>query len=181
MLVKVSGFLLFEPKISYLCIVMTPDWQRLLRREASAHGMCEENRRALESVASKADAIALYKKTIDWALDEGYPSLPVLQAHFSDCTEQGVFIDREFHGEILNFQQVYVFHNCKGTIRTGLNKSSRIIPMLYFANGCDMVVRSANEDGLTTRVPLYVFGDNRINAENSEDIVCKIYKFEVRQ
>lgn len=142
--------------------------------------MCEENRTALESVGTKAEAIELYKKTIDWALEEGYPSLPVLREYFRDCEMYGVFIDKTFYGEILNAQQVYVFHNCKGHIRTGLNVEKQIVPMMYFANGCDMRISSSDSLGIATRVPLYVFGANRISAENSEDIVCKIYNFETK-
>lgn len=142
--------------------------------------MCEENRTALEKIESKADAIYLYKKTIDWALEEGYPRMDTLRRFFSDCASEGVFIDREFHGEVLKDHQVYVFHNCSGYIRTGLNVEKQIVPMLYFANGCDMKVSSSDNLGIATRVPIYIFGTNRISAENSEDIVCKIYRFDVK-
>lgn len=142
--------------------------------------MCAENRSALESVDTKADAVALYLKTIDWALEEGYPNLLTLRRDFSDCEELGIYIDKDFHGEILNQRQVYVFHNCTGTIRTGLNLGKRIIPMLYFANGCDMNVRGIPRSAMQVRVPLYIFGDNRISGEQSEDILCKIYSYEVK-
>ena len=159
---------------------METEWKRQLRREASAHHMCEENRSALDSLDSKADAIALYKKTIDWALEEGYPNINTIRSIFGDCDEYGVFVDREFHGEILNDHKVYVFHNCNGVIRTGLNVEKRIIPMFYFANGCDMEIRSAGPTGLEVRVPLYVFGDNKVKSLRSDDLVCKIYKFDVK-
>ena len=159
---------------------MDKDWKKYVRREASSHHMCEENRDALEAVQSKAEAIELYKKTIDWALEEGYPSLPVLRGCFKDCEMYGVFIDKTFRGEILNAQQVYVFHNCKGWIRVGLNADDAIIPMLYFANGCEMTVKSSDSFGLGTIVPLYIFGDNRISAESSEDIDCRTFKFDVK-
>ena len=155
-------------------------WLNILRRQASSHHMCEENRRALESVEDKAGAIALYKKTIDWALEEGYPDLETLRRHFSDCESFGIYVDKEFHGEQLTDHQVYVFHNCSGTIRTGLNVEKRIIPMMYFANGCDMDVRGITGSGRSVRVPLYVFGQNRIGAEQSEDIQCLTYKFDAR-
>lgn len=144
------------------------------------HHMCEDNRDALRIVESKSDAIILYKKTIDWALEEGYPSIQTIRKHFSDCEADGVFVDREFHGEILKDQQVYVFHNCTGWIRTGLNMDKRIIPMLYFANGCEMAVKSASGDGRSIRVPLYIFGQNRISAEQSKDIYCVTYRKEVK-
>lgn len=156
---------------------MDNGWKQTLRREASLHHMCEENRTALASADSKTDAVRLYKKTIDWALEEGYPRLDTLRKYFSDCESEGVFIDRHFNNEDLRDQQVYVFHNCTGTIRVGLNVQKRIIPMLYFANDCRMTVKSSGPAALQVRVPLYIFGDNNIIAEQSEDILCKVYKF----
>lgn len=142
--------------------------------------MCAENRDALERVSGKEEAIELYKRTIDWALEEGYPSLHTIREFFSDCEEQGIYVDKVFHGEDLRDHQVYVFHNCTGTIRVGLNADKAIIPMLYFANGCTMKVEAAGPKGYATIVPLYVFGDNRITGEKSEDIVCKTFKLEVK-
>lgn len=159
---------------------MKQDWQNQLRREASLHHMCEENRAALSAADSKHDAIKLYKGTIDWALEEGYPSLDTIRRFFSGCESDGIFVDKEFHGETLTDQQVYVFHNCKGTVRTGLNVAKRIIPMLYFANGCEMDVKGMAGSGTSARVPLYVFGQNRISGEHSEDIECVVYKFDTK-
>ena len=159
---------------------MDKQWKRQLRREASAHGMCAEYREALGSVEIKHEAIVLYKRSIDWALEEGYPSIETIRRDFSDCEADGIFVDKEFHGETLDAQQVYVFHNCKGTIRVGLNLEKRIIPMLYFANGCDMEIKGLHKSAMPVYVPLYVFGENRILSEQSEDIICKIYKFEVK-
>lgn len=144
------------------------------------HHMCEENRTALESVETKADAIALYKRTIDWALEEGYPDMDTLRRYFSDCEAEGVYVDKEFHGEVLADHQVYVFHNCRGMVRTGLNVGQKIIPMLYFANGCDMEVQGISGQGLSVRVPLYVFGGNNIRAEWSGDIHCVTYEKDVK-
>lgn len=159
---------------------MDEQWKRQLRREASVHHMCGENRSALECVDSMDEAIKLYKKTIDWALEEGYPNINTLRRYFSNCEDYGVFIDKNFHGEVLTEHQVYVFHNCTGTVRTGLNIRKGVIPMLYFANGCDMNVRGIHGSGAQARVPLYVFGDNRIAGEQSDDIICKTYTYDVK-
>ena len=159
---------------------MENEWKRQLRRKATLHHMCEENRTALDGVTSKADAVDLYIRTIDWALEEDYPGLSVLRNHFADCEDKGIYIDKTFTGEMLTDQPVYVFHNCKGLIRVGLNVEKRIIPMLYFANDCDMRVESANFKGLRTRVPLYIFGDNRVVALNTDDIVFNRYNFDVK-
>lgn len=144
------------------------------------HHMCKENRIMLESVTSKEEAIELYKKTIDWALEEGYPSMATLRKDFTNNEADGIFIDKVFHGEILTDKTVYVFHNCSGTIRVGLNVEKKIIPMLYFANGCDMDVKGIPGSVMQVRVPLYIFGDNRIGAEQSDDVVCRTYKFAVK-
>lgn len=152
-------------------------WKKQLRREASSHGMCEENRIALSQVTSKKDAIELYKKTIDWALEQGYPSLNTIRSFFSDCEEYGIYVDKTFHGEELLEHQVYVFHNCQGTIRVGLNTEKKIIPMLYFANGCKMKVESAGPKELAVKVPLYIFDDCMVRGEASEDIECRIFNF----
>lgn len=165
---------------SYLCDDMDEQWKRQLRREASAHHMCAENRDALSCVETKLEAIQLYKKTIDWALEEGFPDIHTLRRDFSDCEDYGIFVGRHFNGERLTEQQVYVFHECTGMVRVGLNLRSRIIPMLYFANGCDMTVRGIRNSAMQIRVPLYVFGDNHVAGEQSDDIFCKVYYYDVK-
>lgn len=160
--------------------MMDQYWKKQLRRQASERGMCRENRKALEEVTSRMDAIGLYKKTIDWALEEGYPNLETLRKCFSDCELSGIFVDKHFDGEVLDEQQVYVFHNCTGTIRTGLNIQERRIPMLYFANGCEMRVECAHRYGTSVKVPLYIFGENSVASEDSEDMKCIIYKQSVK-
>lgn len=159
---------------------MENQWQRQLRREASAHGMCSEYRDELGSIETKQDAIALYKRCIDWALEEGYPSIDTLRRDFKNCEVDGIFVDKVFHGEQLDDLQVYVFHNCTGTIRVGLNLKKKIIPMLYFANGCDMDIKGVPGSAMQVRVPLYVFGQNRVGAEQSDDIICQTYILETK-
>jgi hypothetical protein len=68
----------------------------------------------------------------------------------------------------------YVFHNCTGTIRVGLNLEKKIIPMLYFANGCRMEVKG--DSPVLVRVPFYVFGNNEIVADPSGAIEAKFYR-----
>lgn len=159
---------------------MDNGWKTQLRRQASARHMCEENRLALEGASSKEAAVALYLKTIDWALEEGYPRLDTLREYFTDCEPYGVFIDRKFHNELFIDKPVYVFHHCSGTIRVGLNRTKSIIPMVYVANGCNLHVQASDNLGLRTRVPIYNFGDNRVIGEDSENLVCKVYNLEVK-
>ena len=110
-----------------------------------------------------------YLENPDWCLERNFPDMQTLRDHFTDLGNKGVFIDREFHGEVLNDLQVYVFHNCKGTVKVGLNLDKEIIPMLYFANGCRMRLAPINVT-LTrnaVRVPVYVFGANDISAHSN--------------
>ena len=134
--------------------------------------MCTENIDGLRSCETKDDAVNLYKKTIDWALEKGYPALSFIREEFGNCEHLGLFVDKEFHGEVLDQHQCYVFHNCKGYIRVDLNVSKSIIPMLYFANGCDIAVgRADSPHTMPIRVPLYIYGENIIKAQDDEDII----------
>lgn len=147
-------------------------WKNIAHEDIVSHGVCGEYSELLNRAGTASAALALYKRGIDWCLERNSPSINLLRQYKQECEQNSVFIDRTFHGEILTGEQVYVFHNCRGTIRVGLNMEKHIIPMLYFANGCAMSVKSADSSGLSIRVPLYVFGPNSINAEVSEDIVC---------
>ena len=153
-----------------------------MQRLAREHRMCADNRAYLSACETKEDAIRLYKQTIDWALEEEYPDLDFLRKEFADQQSQGIFIDHNFDGEILNEHQVYVFHNCTGTIRVGLNLAKKIIPMCYFANNCDMTILGIEgEKAFPDRVPLYIFGKNKINATNSNTMEVRIYQHETKR
>ena len=156
-------------------------WKDKLIRYAKLNSMCVENLDALKACETKSDAIKLYLKTIDWALKRNYPGMDMVRSEFADSQELGIFVDYVFKGEGLNDHQVYVFHNCKGTIRVGLNIDKAIIPMLYFANGCEMKVEGINAMRVMPDiVPCYVFGDNSITAENDINAIFRIYREEVK-
>lgn len=156
---------------------MQSSWKEYLLRQARLHSMCTENLEGLRACETKADAVALYKKTIDWALEENYPPVNFIRNEFGDCEDQGIFIDRVFNGELLNEHQCYVFHNCRGHIAVDINIPLKIIPMLYFANGCDLSIsRADTPHTLPIRVPLYIFGENNISAEDNDDVTFKKYQ-----
>lgn len=144
---------------------MEQKWKTSALSDISAHKACAGYSELAARAKTKVDALALYKRIIDWCLENDSPSVDLLRQYRQDCAYNGIFIDRHFDGELLNDQQAYVFHHCSGTIRTGLNLKKRLIPMLYFANGCDMTV--VGEGPSKVRVPLYVFGKNRIEAEEN--------------
>ena len=134
--------------------------------------MCTENIDALRACETKADAVTLYKKTIDWALEKSYPPVNFIRNEFGDCEDLGIFVDKDFHGELLNEHQCYVFHNCRGHIAVDINIEKRIIPMLYFANGCNLrITRAESPQSLHIKVPLYIYGENTIVADDDEDII----------
>lgn len=157
-------------------------WKKYLQEQARMHRMCADNRAYLNACESKSDAIRLYKQTVDWALEENYPDIDFLRTEFAHSEADGIFVDKHFNGEILNQHQVYVFHHCTGTIRVGLNLAKKLIPMCYFANECDItVIGIETENILPDRVPLYIFGENRVEAKNSNYMEARIYRHEVKK
>ena len=161
---------------------MTSKWKAYLQQQAREHHMCADNRAYLSACETKEDAIRLYKQTIDWALEEGYPDLDFLRKEFSNYQGEGIFIDQHFEGQPLSEHQVYVFHNCTGHIRVGLNLAKKIIPMCYFANNCDMTILGFDcEKPFPDRVPLYIFGENNIVARNTPTTEFRIYKHDIKE
>ena len=150
------------------------NWKDRAAKDIRSHRVCDEYDGLLSRAKSKVDALALYRRGIDWCLENDSPSIDLLRNYKQECAFSGIFIDRHFDGELLNDNQIYVFHNCTGTIRTGLNVQKRIIPMLYFANGCDMTVEG--ESPAQVDVPLYLFGKNNVKAESSAEIQPVIYR-----
>lgn len=153
---------------------METGWKKQAKADIVANGVCTEYQGLVDRTTSKVEALALYKRGVDWCLEHDSPALDLLRKYRADCEASGIFIDRHFNGELLNDQQAYVFHHCSGTIRTGLNLEKRLIPMLYFANGCSMTVEG--ESLINVRVPLYIFGENDVKGETSPAIEAVIYK-----
>lgn len=158
-------------------------WIDILRYEARKHRMCAENRLALAADGiTKEQAIELYKKTIDWALEENYPALDVLRREFSDFEHLGIYVDKHFGGDML-LQQVVVLHHCSGTINVDLDVKNAVIPMIYVANGCDITIKRPADRvfGLPIRVPIYIFGDDSsVKAVDGENVHFLINHFDTK-
>ena len=154
---------------------MGKDWKKRAILETTAKNVCSEYRGLLERCETIEDILDLYKRGADWCLEYSSPSLELIREYKEECEKAGIFIDRRFNGEVFDSQQTYIFHNCSGTIRTGLNVEKRIIPMLYFDHGCDMKIEASARLDIHTRVPLFVYGENNIVAEQSGDIECVYY------
>jgi hypothetical protein len=60
-----------------------------------------------------------------------------------------------------------------------MDYDNMVIPMLYFANDCHMTIKCDQDNTPAIRVPLYIFGDNRINAASNENVIFGKYEMEV--
>ena len=148
--------------------------KEMLMEEARRGGICAEGFREMRT-DSIGELVDYYVANPDWCMERSFPSLEILRSEFSDCEDKGVFVGRTFNGEVFSERQVYIFHDCKGTIKVAMDYDNAVIPMLYFANGCNMTVSCNQPNNPPIRVPLYVTdeGNNSINyvaADNCEFI-----------
>lgn len=125
--------------------------------------------------------IGYYVSNPDWCLERGYPTLELLHQEFSSIEDQGVFVGRTFDGEVFDKLQTYIFHNCKGEIKVAMDYENAVIPMLYFANGCNMTVSCEQKNIPAISVPLYVTneGNNIVNHEDNESCTFKVHKIKM--
>jgi hypothetical protein len=145
-----------------------------LMREARQRGICAEGYGFMRG-CDRDQLVDYYVANPDWCMEQMFPSLDFLHSEFSDCEDKGVFVGRTFNGEVFGEKQVYIFHNCKGTIKVAMDYDNAVIPMLYFANGCNMAISCDQPNNPPIKVPLYVTdeGNNSIDyvvADNCEFI-----------
>lgn len=138
------------------------DLKQILVDDARSAGICEEGYYIMRT-RNIDGLIAYYLQNPDWCMERNFPDLETLSTEFGDIQDRGVYINTQFNGEMLDDLQTYIFHNCTGRIRVRLNTERKLIPMLYFANNCDMVIEC--DDNIS--VPLYIFGKNTIVTNNS--------------
>lgn len=155
-------------------------WRDILVNEAVQKGMCKENLFALKHCEDKISAMMLYKKTINWALEREYPPLDFLRKEFSIFDIEGLFIDRNFDGDILNDNQCYVLHHCTGTIKVGLNLSKQIIPMIYLANDCNITITGFGDAAPSVKIPVFIFGNNTVNILEDKSVDFLFYNFNIK-
>ena len=158
------------------------EWKEYLLGQAERNQMCTPFFDALKGCQSKVNAIRLYKKNVTWAAENNYPPLNVLRRDFPGYESEGIFVDRVFDGQLFKKQQVYVLHNCSGRITIDINTEHQSIPMLYIANGCNLIIeRAEGEDKLPISVPVYVFGSNNVVAKDTNRIHFRIYRKHVKE
>lgn len=158
-------------------------WKSVVIADAINKGICNEYAGLMRRSKYLTDFLYLYRRGVDWSLENDCPSIALMRQFPEERLDlHGIFIDKHFDGEVLMDRDVYIFHNCTGTIKTGLNVQKKMIPMLYFANGCDIKIESASETPMPSpvRVPLYIFGENKIDFERSADMECITFNHGVK-
>lgn len=148
-----------------------------LLNTAHAKGICSEGYKQMLESAGVDAMVDYYVANPDWCLERSFPDLQTLTEKFSDCEDKGVFVNKTFNGELLNDLQTYIFHNCKGTIKVGLNVDKAIIPMLYLANGCRLRILGVGDTvpKVPSEVPVYVFGKNDVSARNNKYVLFRMF------
>lgn len=143
-----------------------------LMEDARRGGICAEGYGQMRGY-DRDGLIGYYLECPDWCLERGFPRLEMLRREFGDIGDRGVYVGRTFNGEVFSEKQVYVFHNCRGTILVAMDYEGAVIPMLYFANGCDITVSCEQENEPAIVVPIYTTddADNMVLAEDSENCV----------
>lgn len=138
---------------------------------AREEGICSEGYGHIREY-DRNNLVKYYTTNPDWCLERDYPSLDILRREFSNLEADGVFVDKVFDGkEVFDKLQTYIFHNCKGTINVAMDYDHAVIPMLYFANGCDVKVVCTQNNAVPIKVPIYVVKQkgNKVSMKKSEN------------
>lgn len=140
-----------------------------LMRDAREKGICAPGY-GLMRVYDREELISYYIANPDWCMERDFPSLELLRREFSGIEDKGVYIGKTFNGETFDSLQAYIFHNCKGTIKVAMDYDNAVIPMLYFANGCDITVSCEQKNTPPVRIPIYETEEcnNVVNLVESE-------------
>lgn len=157
------------------------DWKKYLLTMAEKSQMCKPFRDSLVQCEDKASAVKLYHRNITWACENNYPPLDVIRGEFSSFRAMGLFVDCVFTGQLFKLQQSYALHHCKGLITVDIDFENANIPMLYVANDCDLIVeRAKGEDELPIVVPIYIFGNSKVVAKDTDRVHFRIYHKQVK-
>lgn len=155
------------------------EWKPIVLADAARRGICGQYTGLLQRCENLTDFLRLYRRGAAWALEHNVPRLEMLRQYKEERLDlHGIYIDYEFNGEELWDKQVYILHNCRGTIRTGLNLDKRNIPIFYLANGCDLTIESANGDYLShpVDIPIWLFDGSVFTCGDSKKLHCTIHK-----
>ena len=143
-----------------------------LMNDARRGGICAEGYGQMRGY-DREGLIDYYVQNPDWCMERGFPSLELLRREFSDIEEKGVFVSKTFDGEVFDKLQTYIFHDCKGTIRVAMDYGNAVIPMLYFANGCNIRVECEQKNDPAINVPLYIAEDCKVVGARTDNCVFR--------
>lgn len=130
--------------------------KHILITEAKDKGICSQGLGIMEN-SGIDQLIEYYKQTIDWSLERGFPSFRTLVFYFADLDSKGIFVNRTFDGEVFSKQQVYVFHNCQGSIKIEMDYDNAVIPILYFDNNCEMTVTCTQKRNKSNPIKVTIY------------------------
>lgn len=145
---------------------------------ARRHGICAAGYGQMRGY-DRDELVEYYIANPDWCMERGFPSLELLRREFSDIEESGVSVGKTFDGEVFDRRQVYIFHDCKGTIKVAMDYDNAVIPMLYFANGCDMRIECEQNNVPAIMVPLYVAEDCKVVGAKCDGSTFKRHKIKL--
>lgn len=143
-----------------------------LMGDARRGGICAEGYGLMRGY-DREELIGYYVANPDWSIERGFPSLELLRREFSDIENKGVFVSKTFDGETFDKLQAYIFHDCKGTIKVAMDYDNAVIPMLYFANGCNIRVECEQKNDPAINVPLYIAEDCKVTGAITDNCVFK--------
>lgn len=143
-----------------------------LMEDARRGGICAEGYGQMRGY-DREGLIGYYLANPDWSIERGFPSLKLLRREFSDIEDKGVYVGRTFDGEVFDKLQTYIFHDCKGTIKVEMDYENAVIPMLYFANGCNIRVECEQKNDPAINVPLYIAEDCKVVGAKTDNCVFK--------
>lgn len=161
---------------------MKEDIKDILIAGARAGGICGEGMSRLRYAPNRDSLVEYYVENPDWCMERDFPDYALLERLAGELSGHGVYVGREFSGELLNERQVYIFHGCRGVIRVGLNVERELIPMLYVANGCRLRIvgvgdSEAGDARHQVNVPVYVFGRNDLSVRDNRYVRFNKYRF----
>ena len=159
----------------YICIIM--NWQEELYKQLSNTKICNMSRYEdfVLNFKTKEDAVKFYFRSISWGLCQSYPTLDFLRSEFNEFQKLGLYLDYKFDNQILSDFQVYALHNCSGNLQVAFNLEKALCPIIYVANGCDLIIEGKPINSPKPVVyNIWSYGDNRIRTINVDNVVYKI-------
>lgn len=147
----------------------------ILMQDARQKGICIDGFKEMRSL-DMTGLVDYYVANPDWCLERDFPSLQTITEKFADCEDKGIYVNRVFDGEEFKDLQTYIFHNCSGTIKVGMNYQRAVIPMLYIANGCRLSIVCEQQNVPAIKVPVYIFGENAVATQIGMNAEFKIFK-----